>query len=328
MEPTTKTTPNQQPSTAFIPIPDLEKMSVGHAGLYPADADDNTADADNEIIDVKTAKVVSADITLGIKGGKTLIACEKGIKSFVQDVLAGDKTNHLPNTELGVWIYYLTEGIARDFNRTWETTPYALSKKQSNIARAKAKGKRVLTKAEKNKLLASRNFDYYEKQIADGEITTQDAVALMIEAVERVKAYEAEGLYLSPKKTDGVMLFNSKKEVLDANGREDGYKLYTKNMLEVMVPNLVENFFSISVQERLEKQAKEVKKTSFPCGVYSNIQELMEVLKKEKAHGPDFNKIEQNYIIDGVHLVKTKKSGMMKDRWLCFDCTNKKTNEQ
>jgi hypothetical protein len=151
METTTKTALNQEGKGTFVPIPDMDKIAVGHAGLYHNDADnDDTIDADNEVIDVKTTKAVSADITLGIKGGKTLINCEKGIKAFVQDVLAGDKTNHLPNTELGVWVYYLTEGIARDFNRTWETTPYTLTKKQSSIKNSAASGKRVLSKKEKN----------------------------------------------------------------------------------------------------------------------------------------------------------------------------------
>jgi hypothetical protein len=338
--PASKTT--TEGSAAFVPIPDLEKMSVGHAGLYPTD----------DAIDVKTADVVSAEITLSLKGGKTLIDCEQGIKSFVKDLLAkklvesvidkdGNKSwnlgnynltpedvKHLPNSETGVWVHYLTEGIIRDFGKTWEATPVSLSKKQSPIAKAKAKGKRVLSKKEKNDLLASRNFDYYEKQIADGEITTQDAISLMMKAVEKVKEYEAEGFYLSPKKTDGVLLFNSKEIVLKENGRKDGYKLYTKNMLEVLVPSLIENFFALEAEDRPAKLTKEVLKVTSVKGVFYNIQELVEELKKDKMQGPDLNAMEKNCIINAAHLVKIKKSGMMKDRWLCFDCTNKKTGEQ
>ena len=32
--------------------------------------------------------------------------------------------------------------------------------------------------------------------------------------------------------------------------------------------------------------------------------------------------------INGLHIVKIMKSGMMKDRWLCFDCDDKKTGKQ
>ena len=90
---------------------------------------------------------IVADIPLGIKGGgKTLITCEKGIKAYVKDVLAKDG-NHLPNSELGVWVYYLTEGVKRDFGRTWEAAPTCLKPKETKTEKAAKDKKRIITKA-------------------------------------------------------------------------------------------------------------------------------------------------------------------------------------
>ena len=98
----------------------LENMKVGHAGLYvDGDNVEETVEQLANMTGVIT-DVINNDIPLGLKdGGKTLIACEQGIKAFVRDQLAGTKDNpvdnHLPDTEVGVWIHYLTEGIIRDF---------------------------------------------------------------------------------------------------------------------------------------------------------------------------------------------------------------------
>ena len=128
----------------------------GKSGLIPIDVAavaKNPEDAG--ITKEESAKLdVVADIPLGIKGGgKTLITCEKGIKAYVKDVLAKDG-NHLPNSELGVWVYYLTEGVKRDFGRTWETRPTCLKPKETKIEKSAKDKKRIITKAEKNELLA------------------------------------------------------------------------------------------------------------------------------------------------------------------------------
>jgi hypothetical protein len=38
--------------------------------------------------------------------------------------------------------------------------------------------------------------------------------------------------------------------------------------------------------------------------------------------------LENAYKINSIHLVKIKSAGMMKPRWVCWDLTNKKTNER
>ena len=158
----------------------LESMEVGHAGLYPVSADDSLEDQHEKLTKVMGAitDVITADIPLGLKdGGKTLIACEQGIKSFVRDKLAGTKENpvdnHLPNTEVGVWIHYLTEGIVRDFGRTWMDTPKALRTRNSN--KDETRSVRI-TKEKKNALIAQKDMGYWMPMISAGKMTMEEAV--------------------------------------------------------------------------------------------------------------------------------------------------------
>ena len=142
---TTKSTTQGKGKLDFLSFP-IDKVAVGHAGIY--------VDSEDEVDTVDTQpEIIEANIPLGLAAaGKTLLNTEKGIKTFVKDVLAATG-NHLPNTETGVWVHYLTEGIARDFNRTWEKIPTALREKQSAEDKKLSSGKRVITKKEKNELL-------------------------------------------------------------------------------------------------------------------------------------------------------------------------------
>lgn len=338
---TTTTKTNQGAQAAFVPIPDLDKMAVGHAGLYETDNEDIA----NAAIDTD---VVSADITLGIKGGKTLIDCEKGIKAFVKDVLAADKTNHLPNTETGVWVHYLTQGVMRDFNRTWEKTPVSLREKQSYAEKSKAQGKRVLSKKEKNELLAARNFPYYQNDLDSGAITMEQAVASMIEAAAKVKELEDAGYYLSPNKTQGVALFDWKAAVIEGHkGNTNATKIYTKNKVSVIIPNVVDNYFSNEQHPR--KLAKELEKS--PLALTEEVvsvlykddkdfiqmevdtsikteSDLYKFLKENSKFASIFNTLEKEYNITGYHLTKLVSSGMMKPRQVCIDCVSRKDGAQ
>jgi len=161
----------QQP---FSDIP-LEDHSVGHAGLYVPEEGDSIDEKHQKLVNALgvISETITNDIPLGLdKGGKTLIDCETGIKAFVKDHLAGTKenpvNNHLPNTETGVWIYYLTQGIERDFGRTWEVTPKSIREKLSKEAKAAASGKRVITKKEKNDLIAKRDMGYWLPMVSAG----------------------------------------------------------------------------------------------------------------------------------------------------------------
>lgn len=262
-------------------------------------------ESQNEIVSPEV-DAITPDIDISIDGaGKTLIHCEKGIKSFVVDKLAKVK-NHLPNTETGVWIYYLTQGIERDFGRTWERTPVALRSRETAAEKAYEKGKRIMSKKEKNELLDKMNFSYYQQDIMDKKITIEEAQAKMLEALNKKMELEAAGYFISPNKTQGVKPFDSQKEVeTAATGIPNIWKLFTKNNIEVIVPNLQDNY------RKNAKYDRECAKNDF-TKTENDWKKQIELKEKE------------GYTIKGVHLVKINRSGLMKDRHLCLVLQDKK----
>lgn len=214
-------------------------LKVGHAGLYVDSADDTSVDAD----------AIIADIPLGLVGaGKTLINCEKGIKLFVADQLA-KQNNHLPDSETGVWIHYLTEGIIRDFGRTWVDIPVALQGRKSKEERGKAKGKRGLTKKEKNELVDRLNILYYQKDIDNGMITQEEALAKVGEALQEKKKWEDAGYTITMNKTEGVGFYNPDKFVIEAYGGDwDALNIYKKHKIKMIIPDVVNAFYTTTTK--------------------------------------------------------------------------------
>ena len=107
--------------SGFLPM-DIEAVRK-----HPDKSEITTGDATDVVSESPPEREIVFDIPIGLnEGGKTLVTCEKGIKAFVKDELA-KKDNHLPKSETGVWIHYLTEGIKRDYGRTWEKLPKSLN---------------------------------------------------------------------------------------------------------------------------------------------------------------------------------------------------------
>jgi len=343
---TTKTT--QVGQSAFVPIPDLEKMAVGHIGLYPVDDDDTDNDA---------VSVIVNDIPLGIKGGKTLIDCEKGIKAFVKDVLVADKNNNLPNTETGVWVHYLTQGIIRDYGRTWENTPISLQERRTKLERDIAKGKRVLSKKEKNELIAKTTWDFWSNEVSVGNISMEQAFVNMKEAIDKVEELKNQGLYLSPNKTEGVKSFDWKTIVEETCKSQEATKVYTRNKIEIVIPNIMETVYNTGAKKLKRGMVNDLLKSELfgtvldiadksgikKYGIYDadapdkgglenteikTIDDLIKFYEVSIGRDGDMKELKNAYQINSVHLVKMKQPGMMKPRWVCWDLTNKKTNER
>jgi hypothetical protein len=334
------------------PVNQLDNVAVGHAGLYFSE-DDTMEESVEKVTKVLTTFAeIMCDIPLGIKdGGKTLITCEKGIKAFVRDELA-KKENHLPNSEIGVWIHYLTEGIKRDFGRSWEELPRSIKPKPSKAEKAAESGKRIISKAEKNELLDKLDMKYYSNDIAAGVITLEQAFASIKEALAKKQELEDAGYYLSPNKTEGVKAFNWQKVVEDSVGNANAALLYKKEKVEVVLPNVIKNFYQN--EKRIKRSiCKDVMNsvlygTAFKkvyasgwkefgyydedhpeAGGFENfdVKDMNDLLKYLASQGREdmVKELKSSYTINATHLVKLKKAGFMKDRWLCLDTTNKKT---
>jgi len=282
-----------------------QDVKVGHAGLYVDNVSKQAVDADTII----------ADIILGGKdNGKTLINCEKGIKSFVKDQLAKEN-NHLPNSETGVWIHYLTEGIIRDFGRTWDETPVSLRGKATPVEKARSKGKRSLNKKEKNELLAKLTYAFYEGDVNSGKITQQDAFASMSEAAATKKELEDAGYFVSPNKTQGIALFDWKREVLSCWGDDKSkLKIYSKHSIVPTVPNLVGQGQSKLAMQGFNKFVKREMERSIVAGM-----SLADDSKWMAKRIENWGDVSKHYTAKAFHIAKINQSGKMRNRYFVID---------
>ena len=234
--------------------------------------------------------------------------------------LLPDDVAHLPKSETGVWIYYLTKGIEKDFSLTWKTTPVSLKEKQSFAEKAKAKGKRVLSKKEKNELLAARNYPYYQKDIDNGVITMQEAFASMAEAAAKVKELEDAGYYLSPNKTQGVALFDWKSELKQKYGDDDSaLKIYSRHSIIPIIPWLEDKLNSTIMNPKVKKELDK----SIVTGIrFVNTNEFL----KNTIDG--WEDMKKHYEPRTLHIAQIHQSGKMKDRWFVVDDIRNKDKAQ
>jgi hypothetical protein len=101
--------------------------------------------------------------------------------------ITAEEMKELPNSITGILVHYLIKGIRDDFG-------YEFDKKISGK-------KRLLTKEQKNELLARTQMSFYDKKISDQEITIEDAMYSIKDAYEEVKRYEEMGYILPPEKS-------------------------------------------------------------------------------------------------------------------------------
>ena len=114
-----------------------------------------------------------------------------------------DKLAELPTSMTGIVVHYLVKGLKDDFNIEFEEKPVSLKVRATSTYDRKVAGKkRLLTKEQKNELLAKMQMSYYENDIANGVLTMDDAMQSLKNAFEKKKEYEEMGYVLPAKKTE------------------------------------------------------------------------------------------------------------------------------
>ena len=230
-----------------------DNIVVGHQGLYdptlqPADEDDDTLEQYKSV--ATTASIISEtilnNIPLGRGGaGKVLLSVEENIKMFVKDQLAKDKGNGLPNSEVGVWVHYLTKGIEQDFKRTWTEPPVSIRPKLTGLAKKAKQGKRVISKQEKNDLIAQLSWGYWEPKVKSGALSQEQAFTKFQEAIAKKEEYEQLGAVINDKKTASIGEYDGEKSVVEAySGEWDALDIYSKYGIKIIVPDIIENMFA------------------------------------------------------------------------------------
>lgn len=124
------------------------------------------------------------------------------------EFIDGDETreniiNALPNSMTGVVIHYFCKGLKTDFDVEFKEKPVSLKvRASSNYDKKVAGKKRLLTKQQKNDLLARLDFKYYNDDIDAGKLTMEDALENIKTAKQKIDEYKEMGYILPEKKTE------------------------------------------------------------------------------------------------------------------------------
>jgi len=141
-----------------------------------------------------------------------LISVEDNIKKLLSKLASKEEIGwgidaspeefqHLPNSITGVIVYYIIKGIKDDFGFEFEKQPKCLTYNISKFDKKVAGKKRLLTREQKNELLAKTQMSYYDDRISSGGMTIESAMNSIKEAYEQVKAFQEIGYMLPPEKT-------------------------------------------------------------------------------------------------------------------------------
>ena len=154
---------------------------------------------------------------LPLDGDKTttiLLNVEEDIKSLIQKLakrveigngvdIPEEQLSSLPTSITGVVVHFITKGLESEFGIGFENEPRSLKVRGiASIYDKKVAGrKRLLTRDQKNELLARTTMNYYEDKMASGDMTIEDVMIAIKEAFEQKKEFEGMGYILPPEKT-------------------------------------------------------------------------------------------------------------------------------
>lgn len=110
---------------------------------------------------------------------------------------------HLPNSLTGVMVHFLVKGLKDELGIAFDEAPTSLKQRSSNPLDKKVAGKkRLLTRDQKNELIAKTQMSYYENKIGTGEMTVDQAMFAVKDAYERKQNFAEMGYMLPVKKTE------------------------------------------------------------------------------------------------------------------------------
>lgn len=149
------------------------------------------------------------------KESKATILCnvEEGIKNVISALAKKEKIDgvdidvekfaELPNSQTGVMMYFIAKGLKTEFDIGFSTEPVSIARRgQAGAYDKKVEGKkRLLTRDQKNEIIEKMQMSYYEKDLAAGKITIEDAMDSIKETFNTKKGFEEMGYMLPPAKT-------------------------------------------------------------------------------------------------------------------------------
>lgn len=152
-------------------------------------------------------------ISLGDDKATILMNVESGVKDIITALAKRRKINgidassevfsHLPTSQTGVVMHFVVKGLESEFGIKFTEPPTSLKVRGgSSKWDLKVSGKkRLLTREQKNELLAKTQMSYYDDKISSGQMTIDSAMLEIKEAYEKVQAFKEINYILPPEKT-------------------------------------------------------------------------------------------------------------------------------
>jgi hypothetical protein len=152
-------------------------------------------------INAEDKTTILLNVEAALKNIINNLAKKQEIKGTTIDT---ENFNHLPNSLTGVVIHYVVEGLRSDFGISFAEQPVSLKQRGGNSTYDKkvAGKKRLLTREQKNDLLAKTQMSCYEEQITRGEMSVENAMLAIRDAYEQKQTFEKMGYMLPNKKTE------------------------------------------------------------------------------------------------------------------------------
>ena len=109
--------------------------------------------------------------------------------------------SHLPNSITGVAMYFVVEGLKKEFDLGFIEPPVSLKQRGGVIDKKIAGKKRLLTREQKNHIIEKMRMSFYEADIASGKINLDEAMTSIKAAYEEKAEFEKMGYILPEAKT-------------------------------------------------------------------------------------------------------------------------------
>ena len=142
-----------------------------------------------------------------------LLNVESGVKTIIAAIAKNEKIEgididptefaKLPNSQTGVAMHFIVKGLKEEFGIGFDSAPTSLKiKGMGSKFEKKVEGKkRLLTREQKNEILARMNMSFYMDDVAKGKLTMEDAMEGIKEAFNTKTEFEEMGYMLPEKKT-------------------------------------------------------------------------------------------------------------------------------
>ena len=125
-----------------------------------------------------------------------------------------EKVSTLPTSYTGILIHYFIKGLKEDFNIEFEEQPVSLRVRGGSMQDRKVSSKkRLLTKEEKNEIIARMQMTYYETDMMSGKMTIDEVMTNIKTAFEEKKVFEDKG-YILPTKKNEAPYWNNTDAIL------------------------------------------------------------------------------------------------------------------